>query len=68
MALVSAWLLYLQGFVIGAFCQFCLLSAATSIILFGLYLASRLSRRRNFESADGHFTKSVSSDRRMKEH
>jgi len=33
MCLVSIWLIYLQAFVIHAFCQFCLLSAA---ITFGL--------------------------------
>ena len=34
MALVSLWLIYLQAFVIRAFCQFCLLSAAITIIMF----------------------------------
>ena len=34
MVLVSLWLIYLQAFVIRAFCQFCLLSAAITIILF----------------------------------
>lgn len=34
MLLVSVWLIYLQAFVIGAFCQFCLLSAAITIGLF----------------------------------
>ena len=45
MASVSAYLLYLQGFVIGAFCQFCLISAATSILLFVTYIISRLTAR-----------------------
>jgi uncharacterized membrane protein len=45
MAAVSAYLVYLQGLVIGAFCQFCLISAATSIGLFIIYLVSRLTRR-----------------------
>lgn len=31
MALTSVWLFYLQAFVIHAFCQFCLLSAAITI-------------------------------------
>lgn len=31
MALTSVWLFYLQAFVIRAFCQFCLLSAAITI-------------------------------------
>lgn len=34
MAGFSIWLLYLQAFVIGAFCQFCLISAGSSIALF----------------------------------
>ncbi|HEY6119706.1 MAG TPA: vitamin K epoxide reductase family protein [Pyrinomonadaceae bacterium] len=33
MFLTTLWLLYLQGFVIGHFCQFCLLSAAVTITL-----------------------------------
>ena len=33
MVLVSGWLFYLQAVVIRAFCQFCLLSAATTIAL-----------------------------------
>jgi len=45
MATVSAYLVYLQGFVIGAFCQFCLISAATSLGLFVIYLVSRFMSR-----------------------
>ncbi len=44
MAFFSLWLIYLQAFVIGAFCQFCLISAATSITLFIIFLASKLFR------------------------
>jgi uncharacterized membrane protein len=33
MAVFSLWLLYLQAFVLGAFCQFCLLSAGTTFTL-----------------------------------
>jgi uncharacterized membrane protein len=46
MAAVSGYLLYLQGAVIGAFCQFCLISAATSIGLFLFFLASKIFGRR----------------------
>lgn len=42
MAIFSLWLLYLQAFVIKSFCQFCLLSAGTSLLLFFLFLLSRL--------------------------
>lgn len=41
----SIWLIYLQAFVIGAFCQFCLISAATSTLLFATFMASRLLGR-----------------------
>lgn len=34
MVAFSAWLFYLQAFVIKAFCQFCLVSAGTSALLF----------------------------------
>ena len=33
MCLISLWLIYLQALVIHAFCQFCLLSAATTFVL-----------------------------------
>jgi uncharacterized membrane protein len=33
MLLVSVWLIYLQAFVIEAFCQFCLLSALVTLVL-----------------------------------
>src|SRR6476646_12303655 len=38
MCLVSLWLIYLQAFVIHAFCQFCLLSAIITFTLTGLVL------------------------------
>jgi len=40
MAAFSCWLIYVQAVYIGAFCQFCLLSAATSFTLFILFLIS----------------------------
>lgn len=46
MALVSGWLIYLQAAVIGAFCQFCLLSAATSLTLLVLFVLSLLIKRK----------------------
>ncbi|MEO6333584.1 MAG: vitamin K epoxide reductase family protein [Pyrinomonadaceae bacterium] len=44
MSLFTAWLLYLQGYVIGAFCQFCLISAITTFTMLGVFLASRFTR------------------------
>ena len=45
MAAVSLYLIYVQGFVLKAFCQFCLVSAITSIGLFLVFVASRIFRR-----------------------
>jgi uncharacterized membrane protein len=42
MALFSVWLIYLQAFVIHAFCKYCLASAAVCFILAGLALVDRL--------------------------
>jgi len=39
MFLTSLWLIYLQAFVIRAFCQFCLLSALVTFVLMGLVAA-----------------------------
>jgi uncharacterized membrane protein len=41
MIVFTIWLFYLQAFVIGAFCQFCLLSAATTLVLFLIALISK---------------------------
>jgi uncharacterized membrane protein len=46
MAGFTGWLIYLQAFVIGAFCQFCLISAATTGLLLVLFLISILMPRR----------------------
>lgn len=46
MALFSGWMIYVQAAVIGAFCQYCLLSAGTSSILFILFLVSLLFKGR----------------------
>ena len=45
MCLVSLWLIYLQAFVIHAFCQFCLLSAAITFALTVSVIALWLKRR-----------------------
>jgi uncharacterized membrane protein len=45
MCLVSLWLIYLQAFVIHAFCQFCLLSAATTFVLTALVIVMRRAAR-----------------------
>ena len=45
MAIVTLWLIYLQGFVIGAFCQFCLLSAAVTFTLFIIFLISSFVKK-----------------------
>lgn len=46
MTLFTGWLIYLQAVVIGAFCQFCLLSAATTLTLFVIFLISKFARPR----------------------
>jgi uncharacterized membrane protein len=40
MAAFSIWLIYVQYAMIKAWCQFCLLSAATTFTLYLIYLAS----------------------------
>jgi uncharacterized membrane protein len=47
MFLVSLWLIYLQAFVIHAFCQFCLFSAAVTMALAVIVFASRLRKSRS---------------------
>ncbi|MBK6587332.1 MAG: vitamin K epoxide reductase family protein [Acidobacteria bacterium] len=46
MAVTSAYLVYVQGALIGAFCQFCLLSALTSFVLLTLFVISIFSTRK----------------------
>lgn len=47
MAAITVYLIYLQAFVIGAFCQFCLLSAAVTFTLFLIFILSTIFRRRS---------------------
>jgi uncharacterized membrane protein len=50
MFLTTLWLLYLQAFIIHHFCQYCLLSAAVTIVLTILVaIASRMRRLRSIE-------------------
>jgi len=53
--LVSFWFIYLQAFVIGEFCVYCMVSAATSIVLFllGMYVL-----KKGVDSYDGEMIKS----------
>ena len=44
MALVTLWLLFVQAFLLHAFCRLCLLSAAATCILAGLAAALRRDR------------------------
>lgn len=46
MSLFTLWLLYLQAFVIGAFCQFCLLSAFITFSLLATAILSKFWRFR----------------------
>lgn len=44
MAVFSAWLVYVQAALIHAFCQFCLLSALSSSLLFIIFVVSLVSK------------------------
>jgi uncharacterized membrane protein len=46
MLISTLWLLYLQAFVLRAFCDFCLISAGMTIVLTTLVVVDRLTRRR----------------------
>ena len=46
MFLITLWLLYLQAFVIRHFCQYCLLSAAMTIIIAAVLLFAAIAQRR----------------------
>ena len=44
MACFSGWLIYVQAALIHAFCQYCLISAATTLTLFLIFLVSFFSK------------------------
>ncbi|HEX9961858.1 MAG TPA: vitamin K epoxide reductase family protein [Pyrinomonadaceae bacterium] len=44
MSIFTVWLLYVQGVVLEAFCQFCLISALVTFTLFIIALVSRFRR------------------------
>ena len=46
---MSLWLLYLQAFVLHAFCQYCLLSAAITTLLLFIVIFRRATRRQTMK-------------------
>lgn len=47
MVIFTGWLIYLQAFVIQAFCQFCLISAATTFTLLIVFIVSQYLARKS---------------------
>ena len=52
MALMTGWLFFLQAFVLHAFCEFCLLSAAMTLTLTALVIAAKFVLPANVSIAD----------------
>src|ERR1700745_2351302 len=49
MFLATLWFLYVQAFLLHAYCRYCLFSAATTFLLSGLLIAAPPSERRSGE-------------------
>ncbi len=45
MAAVTGYLIYVQAFVLNAFCQFCLLSALTTFTLLAIFIVSKFLKK-----------------------
>ena len=52
MVLMTGWLFFLQAFVLHAFCEFCLLSAAITLTLTALVIAAKFVLPANVSIAD----------------
>lgn len=53
MLLMTLWLLYLQAFVIGRYCQYCLLSAAVTLSLAAIAIIARRQEQSGRTRAEG---------------
>jgi uncharacterized membrane protein len=51
--LFSLWFVYLQGFVIGAFCIYCLISAADSVVIFCTAIMLFMDKQETLGKVDG---------------
>jgi uncharacterized membrane protein len=49
MFLATLWFLYVQAFLLHAYCRYCLLSAAITFLIAGLLIAAPPSQRRSGE-------------------
>ncbi len=54
MAVFTGWLIYVQAALIGAFCQFCLLSALSTLILLIIFLASKIIRTKSSDLSESN--------------
>lgn len=54
MAIFTGWLIYVQAALIGAFCQFCLLSALSTLVLFIIFVTSKIIRPKRFDLSESN--------------